>query len=78
MNVMASLPRNPVDAVDPPKSERAAMTTYDLAQTADLIDATRGTRMTITVIRRFFAACGAARSRLCVGATSISARPNSR
>ena len=26
------------------------MTTYDLAQTADLIDATRGTRMTITVI----------------------------
>ena len=44
------LARNPVDAVDPPKSERAAMTTYDLAQTADLIDATRGTRMTITVI----------------------------
>jgi integrase len=44
------LARNPVDAVDAPKSERAAMTTYDLAQTADLIDATRGTRMTITVI----------------------------
>jgi integrase len=44
------LARNPVDAVDPPKIERGAMTTYDLAQTADLIDATRGTRMTITVI----------------------------
>ncbi len=44
------LPRNPVDAVDPPKVERAAMTTYDLAQTADLIEATRGTRMAITVI----------------------------
>jgi len=44
------LVRNPVDAVDPPKIERAAMRTYDLAQTADLIDATRGTRMTITVI----------------------------
>ena len=44
------LARNPVDAVDPPKIERSAMNTYDLAQTADLIDATRGTRMTITVI----------------------------
>ena len=44
------LARNPVDAVDPPKIERSAMNTYDLAQTADLIDATRGTRMAITVI----------------------------
>jgi integrase len=44
------LARNPADAVDPPKIERAAMTTYDLAQTADLIDATHGTRMAITVI----------------------------
>src|SRR6516225_10009289 len=44
------LPHNPVDAVDPPKVERGAMNTYDLDQTADLIDATRGTRMTITVI----------------------------
>jgi len=44
------LARNPVDAVDPPKIERSAMTTYDLAQTADLIDATRGTRMTATVM----------------------------
>jgi integrase len=43
------LARNPVDAVDPPKIERGAMTTYDLAQTADLIAATRGTRMAITV-----------------------------
>ena len=44
------LAHNPVDAVDPPKTERGTMVTYDLAQTADLIDATRGTRMTITVI----------------------------
>jgi integrase len=44
------LARNPVDAVDPPKIERSTMTTYDLAQTAELIDATRGTRMTITVM----------------------------
>jgi integrase len=44
------LGHNPVDAVDPPKIERSAMSTYDLAQTAELIDATRGTRMTITVM----------------------------
>jgi integrase len=44
------LARNPVDAVDPPKIERAAMTTYDLAQTADLIDAACGTRIAITVV----------------------------
>jgi integrase len=44
------LTRNPVEAVDPPRVERSAMRTYDIAQTADLIDATRGTRMTITVI----------------------------
>jgi integrase len=42
--------RNPVDAVDPPKVERGSMRTYDLAQTAELIEATRGTRMAITVI----------------------------
>ena len=44
------LAHNPVDAVDAPKIERSTMKTYDLAQTAELIDATRGTRMTITVI----------------------------
>ncbi len=41
---------NPVDAVDPPKVERVSMRTYDLSQTAELIEATRGTRMAITVI----------------------------
>jgi integrase len=44
------LARNPVDAVDPPKIERSAMRTYDLAQTAELIEATAGTRMVITVM----------------------------
>ena len=34
--------RNPVEAVDPPKVERHQMTTYDMAQTAALIDAVRG------------------------------------
>jgi integrase len=41
---------NPLDAVDAPKVERSAMRTYDLAQTAALIEATRGTRMKITVM----------------------------
>jgi integrase len=44
------LARNPAEAVDPPKIERAAMKTYDLAQTADLIGAAQGTRMKITVM----------------------------
>jgi integrase len=44
------LARDPVDAVDPPKIERGTMNTYNLAQTAELIEATRGTRMTITIM----------------------------
>jgi len=44
------LARNPVDAVDPPKIERATMNTYDMAQTAELLDAVRGTRMLIPVM----------------------------
>jgi integrase len=44
------LARNPVDAVDPPKIERATMNTYDMAQTAELLDAVRGTRMLIPVV----------------------------
>jgi integrase len=41
------LGRNPADAVDPPKVERMALTTYDMAQTAELIEALRGTRLLI-------------------------------
>ena len=41
---------NPLDAAAAPKVERSAMRTYDLAQTAALIEATRGTRMKITVM----------------------------
>jgi integrase len=44
------LARNPVDAVDAPKIGRGVMRTYDLAQTAELIEATRGSRMRITVM----------------------------
>jgi integrase len=44
------LAHNPVDAVDAPKIERGTMHTYDLTQTAALIEVTRGTRMRITII----------------------------
>lgn len=44
------LNRNPCDAVDPPKVERATMQTFDLPQTAELIDALRGTRMLIPAL----------------------------
>lgn len=44
------LPRNPADAVDPPKVERKTLRTYDLTQTAALIDAVRTTRMLIPTI----------------------------
>ena len=44
------LPRNPVDAVRAPKVERGQMTTYDLPQTAELIEAFRGTRMFVPVL----------------------------
>jgi integrase len=42
--------RNPADVVDPPKVERAAMNTYDMAQTAELLDVVRGTRMLVPVV----------------------------
>ena len=44
------LPRNPADAVDPPKVERVAMQTYDMAQTATLIEAMRNTRLHIPTV----------------------------
>jgi integrase len=42
--------RNPADAVDPPKVERSAMTTYDMGQTAELLDGVRGTRLSVPVL----------------------------
>jgi integrase len=44
------LSRNPADAVDPPKVERATMTTYDLKQTGELIGAMRGTGLFIPTL----------------------------
>jgi integrase len=44
------LSRNPADAVDPPKVERATMTTYDLKQTGELVGAMRGTGLFIPTL----------------------------
>jgi integrase len=44
------LSRNPADAVDPPKVEPSAMNTYDLQQTAALIEALQGSRMLIPAL----------------------------
>ena len=66
--------RNPVEAVDPPKVERQRMTTYDMAQTAALIDAVRGTRIFIPVCWPSSAACAEARLPHSGGEMSISRR----
>jgi integrase len=42
--------RNPADAVNPPKPGRAAMRTYDVEQTAQLIEAVRDRRLFVPVI----------------------------
>jgi integrase len=44
------LVHNPADAVKPPKVERASMQTYDLPETAALIEAIRGSRMVVPTI----------------------------
>lgn len=44
------IPRNPADAVDPPKVERKELTTYDLPATAQAIAALRGTRMLVPTV----------------------------
>jgi integrase len=44
------LNRNPADAVNPPKVERSLMQTYDLDQTAELIEAMQGTRLLVPTL----------------------------
>jgi integrase len=44
------LQRNPVDAVDPPKVERSLMTTFDMAQTVELLESLNGSRLLIPVM----------------------------
>lgn len=42
--------RNPADAVDPPKVERDAVSTFDLDQTAELLDGLKGSRLLLPVM----------------------------
>jgi integrase len=42
--------RNPVDAASPPKANRGKMNTYDLDQTAELIEGMRPTRMLVPTL----------------------------
>ena len=44
------LGRNPVEAVDPPKVERTTMTTYDMAEIAELLAIVRGARIFIPAL----------------------------
>jgi integrase len=44
------LARNAADAVDPPKVERGSLTTYDMTQTVELLEALRGTRLRLPVL----------------------------
>ena len=72
------LARNPADAVKPPKVERAPMRTYDLAQTAELIAAMRGTRFFVPVLLAVL--CGLRRGEVAAlrWVKSISPRDNYR
>jgi integrase len=42
--------RNPADAVKPPKIERKQLSTYDIQQTAELLECLRGNRMFIPTV----------------------------
>jgi integrase len=61
------LTRNPASAVSPPKAGRPAMKTYDLAQTAELIEEARGYRVFIPALLAVL--CGMRRGELsrCAG-----------
>jgi integrase len=56
------LPTNPADSVDPPKVERSTMQTYDVAQTAKLIDIMRGSTLFVPTL--LAALCGLRRGEI--------------
>jgi integrase len=57
------LNRNPADAVEPPKVDWKPMQTYDLPQTAELIELVRGTPMFIPTLLAVL--CGLRRGEIC-------------
>jgi integrase len=57
------LTRNPADAVDPPRVDWKPMQTYDLPQTAELIEAVRNTPLLIPTLLAVL--CGLRRGEIC-------------
>ncbi|MCA1546453.1 site-specific integrase [Bradyrhizobium sp. BRP19] len=57
------IPRNPVDAVDPPKVDWKPVQTYDLTQTADVIEAVRGKPIFVPAMLAVL--CGLRRGEIC-------------
>jgi integrase len=57
------LTRNPADAVDPPQVEWKPMQTYDFPQTAELIEAVRGTPLLVPTLLAVL--CGLRRGEIC-------------
>jgi integrase len=55
--------RNPAAAVDPPKVERGRLLTYDMDQTAELLERLRGSRLFIAVVLGVL--CGLRRGEIC-------------
>ena len=56
------LNRNPADAVDPPKTERSSLDTFDLPQTAELLSALQSSRLLVPVM--LGALCGLRRGEI--------------
>ena len=57
------LVRNPAAAVDPPKVERAAMVVYDMAETVEVLETLRGSRLFVPVMLAVL--CGLRRGEIC-------------
>jgi integrase len=56
------LVRNPADAIDAPKVERASMTTYDVTQTIDMLELARSRRIFVPAL--FASMCGLRRGEI--------------
>jgi Phage integrase, N-terminal SAM-like domain/Arm DNA-binding domain len=64
------LTRNPADAVDPPKVEWKPVSTYDLSETAQILEAVAASRFSCRHFWRSCAACAGMKSAPSGGATS--------
>jgi integrase len=57
------LVKNPADAIEPPRVERATVSTFDMPQTVALLDALRGHRLYVPVLLAVL--CGLRRGEIC-------------